>query len=60
MIQEYSIELKDRHHEYLQEMIEKYSVEDLGKAIRILIDHAIDAKDMETVLWEDERCLDCD
>ena len=39
MIEEYSIELKESPHQYLQEMIEKYGIEDLSKAIRILVDY---------------------
>ena len=60
MIEEYRIELKESQHQYLQEMIEKYGIEDLSKAIRILVDYATEEKELETKIWEDERCLHCD
>lgn len=60
MIEEYSIELKESQHAYLQEMIEKYGIEDLSKAVRILVDYAREEADLETKIWEDERCLHCD
>tara|TARA_B100000945_G_C20157845_1_gene491674 strand:- start:43 stop:285 length:243 start_codon:yes stop_codon:yes gene_type:complete len=60
MRQEYEVELKDFQNEYLNDMVKKYDLPDTAKAIRILIDFAIEKADMESEIFQDERCHSCD
>lgn len=60
MRQEYEIELKDFQNEYLSEMVKKYDLADNGKAVRILIDFAIEKADVEAEIFQEERCHSCD
>ena len=53
MRQEYEIELKEFQKEYLSNMAEKYDLPDMGKAIRCLIDYAIDDGSLEVPCWFD-------
>ena len=56
---EFQITLKDRQHAYLSEMAKKYRLEDESKALRCLIDYAMDTNDAETAIFQQVRCLDC-
>ena len=60
MRQEYEIELKEFQKEYLSNMAEKYDLPDMGKAIRCLIDYAIDDDSLEVDIFKLERCHSCD
>lgn len=60
MRQEYDVEMKDHQQEYLNAMVAKYDLPDTGKAVRILIDFAIEKADMEAEIFQDERCHSCD
>ena len=60
MRQEYEIELKEFQKEYLSNMAEKYDLPDMGKAIRCLIDYAIDDDSLENDIFKLERCHSCD
>ena len=60
MRQEYEIELKEFQKEYLSNMAEKYDLPDMGKAIRCLIDYAIDDDSLEIDIFKLERCHSCD
>ena len=60
MRQEYEIELKEFQKEYLSNMAEKYDLPDMGKAIRCLIDYAIDDGSLEVDIFKLERCHSCD
>ena len=42
MREEFEVELKEYQHEYLTKMVENFDLPDLGKAVRCLIDYAID------------------
>jgi hypothetical protein len=56
---EFQITLKDRQHAYLTEMAKKYRLEDEAKALRCLINYAIEKKDAETTIFQEIRCQDC-
>jgi len=56
---EHSFELNDDHVEWLKEMTEKFSLEDVGKALRIVLDYVMEGADQETV-FEVIRCNHCD
>ena len=60
MRQEYEIELKEFQNEYLLNIAEKYDLPDMGKAIRCLIDYAIDSQELEDDIFKLERCHSCD
>ena len=47
MRQEHAIELKEFQLEYLEKIVADYDVPDIGKAVRCLIDYAIEEKDKE-------------
>lgn len=44
---------------FLEEMTKKYELEDMGKALRILVDHARDNPGMHDTIFNESRCLDC-
>lgn len=60
MRQEHEIELKEFQSEFLTQMVEKHDLADLGKALRCLIDYAIDSPDLEEDIFVLERCHSCD
>jgi|RhiMetdeSRZDD1v2_1073273.scaffolds.fasta_scaffold1962044_1 hypothetical protein len=45
---------------FLESMTKKYELSDVGKAVRILIDHARDNPSMQDTIFNESRCLDCD
>jgi metal-responsive CopG/Arc/MetJ family transcriptional regulator len=53
-----TIELAEDHPGWLDEMIQKYDLEDRSKAIRVLIDFAIKDGDLENIFRE-VRCRHC-
>jgi hypothetical protein len=54
----HSFELNDDHVEWLKKMTEKFSLDDEGKALRIVLDYAMEEADQETV-FEVIRCNHC-
>jgi hypothetical protein len=44
---------------FLEEMTRKYELPDVGKAVRILIDHARENPSMQDTIFNESRCLDC-
>jgi len=56
---EYSIELNLDHMAWLKEMCEKYTLDDEGKALRIVLDYIKEEADLESV-FEEIRCNHCD
>ena len=44
---------------FLETMTKKYDLPDVGKAVRILIDHARDNPSMQETIFNESRCLDC-
>ena len=57
--EEFPIELKDVQHKWLQEMAQKYNLDDPSKAVRCLINFAIQEKEHEASIFEEIRCLHC-
>jgi len=55
----HSFELNDDHVEWLKEMAEKFSLDDVGKALRIVLDYVMEEANQETV-FEVIRCNHCD
>lgn len=44
---------------FLEQMMAKYDLPDVGKAVRILIDHARDNPSLHDTIFSELRCLDC-
>ena len=44
---------------FLEEIAKRYELPDVGKAVRILIDHARDNPSMQDTIFSESRCLDC-
>ena len=55
----YSIELDRSMHAFLEEMVKKYSLADVGKAVRYLVNYARDETGKQDDIFADIRCLDC-
>ena len=59
MNEEYTIELKERQYMCLKDMVEKYGLADESKAVRCLINFAIELKEHEDNIFNETRCSDC-
>ena len=59
MREEFEVELKEYQHEYLTKMVENFDLPDLGKAVRCLIDYAIDEAELEADIFDFQRCYSC-
>jgi hypothetical protein len=57
--QTYSIELEERQYQFLEQMVNDYSLPDVGKAVRCLIDYVVSEPRQQSTIWEEIRCLDC-
>lgn len=57
--QEYHVELKEPQHKYLEAVADRHNLPDASKAVRCLINYAIDHPDKEREIFEEIRCLDC-
>ncbi len=56
----YSFELEKEKYDFLQQMVDKYDLPDVGKAVRCLINYARESDpDILEEIFEDIRCLDC-
>ena len=54
----YSVELNNDQITWLKQMTDKYSIEDEGKALRIILDFVQEEADLDTV-FEEVRCGHC-
>ena len=50
--------LNDDHIDFLEEMVKQYDLADVDKALRVLIDYAMEEGDREEI-FEQVRCLRC-
>ena len=53
------IKLESAKVEFLDEMVRKYSLADVGKAVRCLINYARENPDRCDDIFGEVRCLDC-
>ncbi len=60
MRQELEVELKKFQLDYLKKIVDRYDLADSGKAIRCLIDYAIEEEGSEEEIFKFERCHSCD
>lgn len=54
-----SIELETDKLQFLQQMAEKFSLPDVGKAVRCLINYARENPEKHQEIFGETRCLDC-
>lgn len=57
-MEEYTLSLKKRQFEYLVAMANKHGLPDESKALRCLINYALEEHDQENAIFEQVRCLD--
>jgi len=55
----HSFDLNNDHIAWLKEMVETYSLDDEGKAVRIILDYIKEEADLDEV-FEEIRCNHCD
>jgi hypothetical protein len=55
----YSIELESGKVEFLEEMVERHGLPDIGKAVRCLINYARENPDRHADIFDEIRCDDC-
>jgi hypothetical protein len=54
-----TIELKAGQREFLDEMVKLHGLDDLGKAVRCLVNYARENPDAQSLIFSEVRCLDC-
>ena len=54
----HSFQVLPDHVEFLKEMVRKYDLPDIDKAVRILCDYAMEDGDQDEI-FKDIRCLHC-
>jgi hypothetical protein len=54
-----SIDLKPGQREFLDDMVRKHGLEDLGKAVRCLVNYARETPEAQAEIFSQVRCLDC-
>lgn len=59
MNEESTYELKPDHIEYLQKMASKYDLPDASKALRCLLNFAMQELEHESNIFEEIRCPHC-
>ncbi len=58
MIEDQSLPVHPKHAAWLEEMVDTYDLADTHKALRILIEYAIQEGDLDTIFTE-IRCTKC-
>ena len=59
MIDNYQIDIHDIQIEYLNQIVKKHQLNDIGKAIRCLINYSIESEKYEEEIFDTERCVNC-
>jgi Arc/MetJ-type ribon-helix-helix transcriptional regulator len=59
MKNEYTIELNDRQHEFLERMVQAHGLPDVGKAVRCLVDFAMHEPGEQERVFDEIRCSGC-
>jgi hypothetical protein len=55
----YQIELESRKVEFLEAMMERHGLPDVGKAVRCLVNYAEEHPEQQAAIFDEVRCLDC-
>ena len=54
-----TIELESGKVQFLEEMVAKYGLPDIGKAVRCLVNYARENPDRLDEIFDEIRCADC-
>ena len=55
-----TVQLREYQISFLQDMMEKYKIPDQGKALRVLLDYAVQDADLDLVFdRKNMRCIAC-
>lgn len=54
-----SVDLKPGQKEFLEQMARAHGLDDLGKAVRCLVNYARENPDTQSVIFDEVRCVDC-
>jgi hypothetical protein len=55
----YPVELVTEQKRFLEEMMARYGLPDVGKAVRCLVNYARENSDQQDAIFGDVRCNDC-
>jgi len=55
----FPIDLESEKVQFLQQIVERHKLADMGKAIRCLVNYARENPDRHADIFEQVRCLDC-
>ena len=53
------VDLEPRQLDYLERMMAQYAIPDLGKAVRVLVNHAQASPELEEQIFRKTRCRHC-
>lgn len=53
------VDLEPQQLEYVKRMMARYGIPDLGKAMRVLVNHAQAAPELEEQIFKKTRCRHC-
>lgn len=55
----HQIELETEKLEFLEEVVRRHGLRDIGKALRCLVNYARENPDRHGEIFDEVRCLDC-
>jgi len=55
----YPIDLEEEKVQFLQQIVERHHLPDMGKAVRCLINYARENPDRHADIFDQVQCLDC-
>jgi hypothetical protein len=55
----YSVELEKDMMQFMEQMVTKYQLPDVSKAVRCLINYARDVEEVQDDIFAEIRCLNC-
>lgn len=53
------VDLEPQQLDYLERMMAQYAIPDLGKAVRVLVNHAQASPELEEQIFRKTRCRHC-
>ena len=59
MLVTYSIDLHHKQVDYLKEVVKECQINDIGKAIRCLVNFSIESEYFKDIIFDVERCINC-
>ncbi len=55
----YSIDLETEKVQFLEEMVQRHGLPDIGKAVRCLINYGREHPELHADIFDEVRCLEC-